>query len=95
MDVYGPAGDWRENKRPPGQTLCDQVCESICLMRRNAKRSKSGVSRSPNSIMSEDSSDEEFNRIMKNAPMPAAMPCRLQLNQHRETCGKVGQYKTK
>ena len=28
-------------------------------------------------------------------PMPAAMPCRLQLSQHWETCGTVGQHKTK
>ena len=27
--------------------------------------------------------------------MPAAMPCRLQLHRHRETCGTVGQHKTK
>ena len=45
--------------------------------------------------------DEELKRVMKNAcrkleiPMPAALPCRLQLNQHRETCGKIGQHKTK
>ena len=45
--------------------------------------------------------EEEIKRIMKNAsgkldiPMPAAMPCRLQLYQHRETCGIVGQHKTK
>ena len=45
--------------------------------------------------------DEEFKDIMKNArrkleiPLPAAMPCRLQLNQDRDTCGKVGQHKTK
>ena len=38
---------------------------------------------------------------MKNArtkleiPMPAAMRCRLQLHQHRETCGTVGQRTTK
>ena len=44
---------------------------------------------------------EEFKRIMTNArrkleiPMPAAMPCRLQLHKHRETCGTVGQHKTK
>ena len=43
--------------------------------------------------------DEEFKDIMKNArrkleiPMPAAMPCRIQLHQHRETCGTVGQQK--
>ena len=45
--------------------------------------------------------DEEFKRTMKNArrkleiPMPAAMPCRLQPNQHRETCRTFGQHKTK
>ena len=45
--------------------------------------------------------DKAFKSIMKNArrkleiPMPAAMLCRLQLNQHRETCGKVGQHKTR
>ena len=44
--------------------------------------------------------DEEFKRAMNNArrklesPMPA-MPCRLQLHQHREICGTVGQHKTK
>ena len=27
--------------------------------------------------------------------MPAAMPCRLPLDQHRETCGTVGQHKSK
>ena len=47
---------------------------------------------------------EEFQRIMKNArrkweiPMLEATPCRIQLNQHGqhgETCGHVGQHKTK
>ena len=28
-------------------------------------------------------------------PMPAAMPCRIQRHQHKETCGTVGQHKTK
>ena len=46
-----------------------------------------------------DFDDEEFKRIMENArrkleiPMPAAMPCRIQLSQHRETGGNVGQHK--
>ena len=45
--------------------------------------------------------DENFKRPMNNArrklkiPMPAAMLCRIQLHQHRETCGTVGQRKTK
>ena len=73
-------------------------------MHRNAKKSKNGPSRNPNSIMPEDyvvfsflePDDEEFKRTMKNArrkleiPMPAAMLCRLQPNQHRETC-RTGQ----
>ena len=48
-----------------------------------------------------DPEDEEFKNIMKNVrwklevPMPAAMPCRLQLHQHREAFGTVGQHKTK
>ena len=28
-------------------------------------------------------------------PIPAAMPCRLQLHKHKETCCAVGQDKTK
>ena len=45
--------------------------------------------------------DEEFKRTMKNArrklaiPMPAATLCWLQLHQRPETCGTVGQHKTK
>ena len=44
---------------------------------------------------------EEFKRTMKKArrkleiPMPAAMPSRIQLHQHWETCGTVGQRKTR
>ena len=48
-----------------------------------------------------DLDDEEFKRVMKNArrklelPMPAAMPCKLQLHKHRETCCTVGLHKSK
>ena len=57
--------------------------------------------RSLRGIFFVDPDDEEFKRFMKNArrkleiPMPAAMPCRLQHNKHRETCRTVGQHKTK
>ena len=78
-------------------------------MHRNANKCRNGPSRNQNSIMPEDYvvfffielDDEEFERFMKNArrkleiPTPAAMPCRLQLHQHRETCGTVGQHKIK
>ena len=43
MDIHGPGGDWQENKRPPCQTLCGQRFGKICPMRRNAKKSKSGL----------------------------------------------------
>ena len=36
---------WCGNKRPPDPTMCGHICGSICLMQRNAKRSKSGLSR--------------------------------------------------
>ena len=46
--------------------------------------------------MMKNSSEERKNGRRKlEISMPAAMPCRLQLPQHRETCGKVGQHKTK
>ena len=80
----------------------------MCLMYRNAKKSKNGPSRPKldnarrlRGIFFVELDDEEFKRIMANAlkkleiPMPAAMLCRLQLRQHRETCGTVGQHKTK
>ena len=79
MEMRGPGRDWQGNKRPPDPTMCGQMCGSICL-----KHQK-----------------KELKRIMKmlvenwQIPMPAAMPCRLQLHQHRETCGTVTQRKTK
>ena len=48
-----------------------------------------------------DLDDEEFKDIMKNdrrkleIPMPAAMPCKLQRDNYRETCRTVEQHKTK
>ena len=80
-----------------------------CLMHRNAKKSKNGPSTNQNSIMPEDLVVFSLlNLMMKNSsawwkmlveswkfPMPAALLCRLQLHQHRETCGTVGQHKTK
>ena len=71
-------------------------------MRRNAKKSKSGLSRNQRlrGIYFIDPDDEEFKDIMKNArrkldiSMPAAMPCKLQRETYRETC-RVEEHKTK
>ena len=47
-----------------------------------------------------DLDDEESKDIMKNArrksdiPMPAAMPCKLQRDEYRETCRTVEEHKT-
>ena len=54
MDLHGPGGDWRGNKRPQDPTMCGQICGNICLMHQNVKRSKSGPSRNRNSIMPDD-----------------------------------------
>ena len=78
-------------------------------MHRSAKKSKHETWRNPKlekarrlcGIFSIEPEEEEFKRIMKNArgkfknPMPAAVPCRLQLHQDMETCGTLGQHKTK
>ena len=48
-----------------------------------------------------DPDDAEFKEIMKNArrkseiPMPAAMPCKLQRGNYRETCRTVEEHRTK
>ena len=38
-------GDWRGKERPQDPTLYGQICGSICLMYRKAKRSKNGNAR--------------------------------------------------
>ena len=43
MGFRGLGGDWREDKRPPGQTLCGHRFGKICPMRRKTKKSKSGL----------------------------------------------------
>ena len=53
-DIHGPERDSRGNKRPQDPTMYGQICGSICLMHRNGKRSKSGLSRNQSSIMPED-----------------------------------------
>ena len=81
----------------------------MCPMHRNAKKSKQWAIEKPElenarrlrGICFIDPDDEEFKRLMKNAcrksdiPMPAAMPCKLQHGQYRETCRTVGAHKTK
>ena len=53
-DIHGPGWDARENKRPQDPTMYGQICGSVCLMQRNGKRSKSGLSRKQNSITPDD-----------------------------------------
>ena len=54
MDFHGQRGDWQENKRHPDQTLCGQRFGKICLKRRNAKKSKSGLSKNRSSTILEN-----------------------------------------
>ena len=65
------------------------------------EKPKLDSARSLHGIFFIEPDDEEFKCMMKNArrklkiSMPAAMPCRIRLPQHRETRGTVGQRKTK
>ena len=69
--------------------------------KRDIEKPKLDNARRLRGIFFSEPDDEEVKRIMKNVrrklkiPMPAGMPCRLQLHQHRRTCGTVGQHKTK
>ena len=45
MDILCLGWDWQENRRPQDGTKCGQICGSLCLMHRNAKRGKSGQRR--------------------------------------------------
>ena len=99
----------RQTRKQTTARLDSQICGSICLMHRNAKKSKNWATEKPKldnarrlrGIFITELDDEEFKRFMKSArrkleiPMPAAMPRWLQLYQHRETCGTVGQHNTK
>ena len=68
MDIHGLVRDWQENTRPPDQTMYGQICGNICLMHRNAKRSKSGQSRNSASIMPENYvSSSSLNLMMRNS----------------------------
>ena len=65
------------------------------------EKPKLGNARRLHGIFFIDPDDEEFKRLMKNArrkleiSMSAAMLCKLQRGQYRETCGTVEQHKTK
>ena len=63
-------------------------------MHQNVKRNRSGQSRNQSSKMPGDCVMKNVRRMLEIA-MPAAMPCRIQHNKHREICRTVGQHKTK
>ena len=102
-------GDSRGNKQPEDPTMYGQICGSICIMQRTAKRSKNEHSRNQSSIMLDNyvvssSLNQMMNNLntpWKNArrkleiPMPAAMPCKTPVNCRGETCRSVGKSKTK
>ena len=49
--THGPGRDLRGNKQPQDQTMCGQICGSICLMQRKKKQNKDGPPRNPSSTM--------------------------------------------
>ena len=96
--------DLRGNKQPLVQMMYGQICGSKCLMHRNEKQTKSGLSRNQSSIMPENYVvSSSLNRMMNNffflkkkntmraarrkleIPMPAAMPCKIPIQNSGET----------
>ena len=84
--------------------MCGQICGSICLMHRNAKRSEKPEldnARQLRGIFFIEPDDEEFKHTMKNArrkleiPMQAAMPYKTPVNCRVETHCGIGKRKTK
>ena len=70
-DIHGPGGDWRRNKQPQDPTLCGQICGSMCLIKQEAKRSKSEQSRNQSSITSDNYVVSSWlNQKMKNSNTP-------------------------
>ena len=53
MDIHGPGGKTDEETNDLKTRHCGQICGSICLIHRNAKKSNNGPSRNPNSKMPE------------------------------------------
>ena len=108
-DIHGPGGDWRGNQRPQDPTMYGQMFGSICLMHRNAKRSKNGLSRNQSSIMPDTyvassssnlrmrTSRTSWNNACRKLeiPMPGAMPCRTPKSSGGETYCGIGKSKTK
>ena len=80
--------------------------EAYVCTHRKAKAKQNGSSRNESSIpesyvvfslaivIMKNSSEKMNARRKLDIPMPAAMPCRLQLQKYRETCCTVGQHKT-
>ena len=107
--VWGETDEETNNLKTQDPTRYGQMCGSVCLMQRKAKRSKSGLSRNQSSIMPDnlreiffiEPEDQEFKDTMENArreleiPMPAVMPCKTPTNCRGETCRNVGKHKTK
>ena len=53
-DFHVPGADSRGNKQPLVQMMYGKICGSKCLMHRNAKQSKCGLSRNQSSLMPEN-----------------------------------------
>ena len=84
--------DLRENRRSRDPTIYGQIWGSMCLMHRNAKRSKSGQSRNQSSKMPRNYFIARRKLVI---PMPPAMPCKTSLCRgSKETCRAIGRRKT-
>ena len=108
-DMHDLVGDLRGNKQPQDPTMYGQICGSICLMQRKAKRSKRGLSRNQKSILPGNYVvPSSLNQMMNNLNTPwktiveswkfrCQQQCLVKtpVNCRRETRRTIGKHKTK
>ena len=109
MMVKGPGGDNKEtNDLKTRQCMARYEERHVSDASRRKEKQKWAIEKPRldnagrlRGIFLIDPDGEEFTRTMKNAcrkmeiPMPAALPCTIQLHKHRETCCSVGKHKSK
>ena len=109
MGTHGSGGDLQGHKQPLVQTMYGPICGLVCQMQQRRKQNRDGLSRNQCSTMPDnweeiiliEPSDEDIKLTIKTArrklevPMPAAMPCKIQIKSSGATCRNIEKRKTK
>ena len=85
MDTHSPGRDLQGNKLPLVQTLCGQICGSICLMERERKQKRDGRSRNQSSTMPDNWEEySSLSQTMKNSSSHKVARRNLEVSMKQE-----------